>query len=85
MIIQEMLGVVSRSAVQQRRVLPTSPFRRIEAPPPSTAGYLVGGRVTHDGLGVGRIVDVDEAFITVDFGDGAVRQLRAGTRGLQRL
>jgi hypothetical protein len=46
---------------------------------------VVGGRVTHDRLGLGRIVDVDSEFITIDFGDGAVRRLRAGARGLQQL
>jgi hypothetical protein len=66
-------------------VLPTSPFRRDDTPPPSTDGFDVGGRVTHDRLGLGRIVDVDEEFITIDFGAGTVRRLRAGARGLQQL
>ena len=46
---------------------------------------LVGGRVTHDRLGMGKIVDVDSEFVTIDFGDGAVRRLRAGARGLHQL
>lgn len=76
---------VPRSAVQQRRTLPTSPFQRIATPPPSTDGFQIGGRVTHDRLGMGRIVEVDEEFVTVDFGSGATRRLRAGARGLQLL
>jgi hypothetical protein len=76
---------VHRSAVQQRRILPTSPFQRLDTSPPSTDGFVVGGRVTHDRLGLGRIVDVDPEFVTIDFGDGSVRRLRAGARGLYRL
>jgi len=71
--------------VQHRRVLPTSPFDRTEPPPPSTDGYLVGGRVTHDHLGMGRILAVGPEFITIDFGSGTVHTLRPETRGLQRL
>jgi hypothetical protein len=66
-------------------VLPTSPFQRFDTPPPTTDGYCVGGRVTHDRLGLGRIVAIDEQFLTVDFGCGSVRQLKAGTRGWQAL
>ncbi|MDQ1289031.1 MAG: hypothetical protein QG622_2597 [Actinomycetota bacterium] len=79
------MGFVNRAAVQPRRVLPTSPFKRSDSPPPSTDGYSVGGRVTHDRLGLGRIVAVDPQFLTVDFGCGMVRQLKAGTKGWQSL
>jgi hypothetical protein len=65
--------------------LPTSPFQRTDTTPPSTDGFLVGGRVTHDRLGMGKIVAVDPEFVTIDFGAGTVRQLRAGARGLDRL
>jgi len=41
--------------------------------------------VTHDRLGMGRIVEVDDEFVTVDFGSGGVRRLRAGARGFHRL
>jgi hypothetical protein len=71
--------------VQTRRVLPTSPFQRIDTAPPTTDGFLVGGRVTHDRFGMGKIVAVDAEFVTIDFGGGAVKQLRAGTKGLDRL
>jgi len=79
------LYTVHRSAVQTRKVLPTSPFRRLDAAPPTTDGFHVGGRVTHDRFGMGKIVSVDPDFVTIDFGDGAVKQLRAGARGLDRL
>jgi len=76
---------VHRSAVQTRKVLPTSPFTRIDTTPPTTDGFLVGGRVTHDRFGLGKIVAVDPEFITIDFGGGTVKQLRAGAKGLDRL
>jgi hypothetical protein len=34
---------------------------------------------------MGKIVAVDSEFVTIDFGGGAVKQLRAGARGLDRL
>lgn len=74
-----------RAAVQTRRVLPTSPFQRIETSPPTTDGFSVGGRVTHDRFGMGKIVAVDPEFVTIDFGGGTVKQMRAGARGLDRL
>ncbi|HEY6794903.1 MAG TPA: hypothetical protein VI248_09485 [Kineosporiaceae bacterium] len=76
---------MDQSVAQTRRVLVTSPFQRLETARPTTDGYLVGGRVTHDRFGVGRITAVDTEFVTVDFGGGAVRQFRAGSRGLSRL
>jgi hypothetical protein len=76
---------VHRSVVQTRRVLPTSPFQRIDSSPPTTDGFIVGGRVTHDRFGMGKIIAVDPDFVTIDFGGGAVKQLRAGARGLDRL
>ncbi len=34
---------------------------------------------------MGRVVKVDESFVTVDFGDKGVRQIPAGTAGLHLL
>ena len=76
---------VHRSAVQVRKVLPTSPFHRLDSAPPTTDGFSVGGRVTHDRFGMGKIIAVDPEFVTIDFGGGSVKQLRAGARGLDRL
>ena len=74
-----------RSVVQTRKVLPTSPFQRLDSSPPTTDGFSVGGRVTHERFGMGKIIAVDPEFVTIDFGDGSVRQMRAGARGLDRL
>jgi hypothetical protein len=52
---------------------------------PTTSGFCVGERVTHDRLGMGCVVAVDPGFITVDFGEGDVRRFPAGTPGLQPL
>ena len=75
---------VSRASTP-RRVLATSPFILTEAPIRSTKGFFVGDRVTHDRCGMGRIIAVDESFVTVRFGDGEVRKVPAGARGFQRL
>jgi hypothetical protein len=66
-------------------VLATSPFQRFDTPPATTDGYEIGGRITHDRLGLGRIVAIDDQFLTVDFGGGLSRQLKAGTKGWQSL
>lgn len=76
---------MTQSRTVVRRVLPTSPFQRTETPTPTTAGYRVGARITHDRYGLGRIVAVDEGFIFVKFSDGAARQFPAGVRGLIQL
>jgi len=70
----------SRSA-PRRRDLPTSPFRRIEPPPATTDGLAVGGRVTHDHFGLGRIVVLEPEFLHVDFGGTRPVRLRAGSPG----
>ena len=68
-----------------RRVLPTSPFIRPEVVVPSTSGFCVGDRVTHDRCGMGRIIAVDADFVTVEFAEGDIQQIPAGTRGFQPL
>ena len=67
------------------RVLPTSPFRREEVIPPSTAGFSEGDRVTLDSWGMGRVVEVTETAVVVDFGAAGIRRIPAGTRGFSRL
>jgi len=60
---------VSRTHVATRRVLPGSPFA--PAPPPIPAGehLAVDDRVTHDRLGLGRVVRIiDDVMVVVDFG-----------------
>jgi hypothetical protein len=67
------------------RVLPTSPFKREEVVPATTAGFEVGDRVTLDSLGMGRVTHVTLEAVTVDFGAGGVRRIAAGTKGFSRL
>ena len=67
------------------RVLPTSPFRREYEPPPSTAGFEVGDRVTLDSWGMGRVVEVTETVVIVDFGAAGHRRIPAGTKGFSKL
>ncbi|MFN8073903.1 MAG: hypothetical protein U0Q15_00615 [Kineosporiaceae bacterium] len=63
----------------------SSPFKREVVPPPSTADYQVGDRVTWDRGGMGRVVAVTEDHITVDFGTAGTRTFAAGASGLSRL
>lgn len=67
------------------RVLPTSPFVRKEYVAPSTADFSVGDRVTLDSWGMGKVVEVSEHFVLVDFGSAGLRRIPAGTRGFSRL
>lgn len=63
----------------------TSPFHRPPPEVPSTQDYTVGARVTYDGCGVGRVTAVTEDAVVVDFGNGDVRRLAAGTPGVSLL
>jgi len=76
---------VTRRPPSARRAPATSPFRRVEPVPATTAGYEVGARVTWDRCGMGKVIAVDADFITVDFGEAGIRQLPAGTSGLHPL
>ncbi len=67
------------------RVLSTSPFVREEVVPPSTAEFSVGDRVTLDSWGMGRVVEVTDADVVVDFGTAGHRRIPAGTKGFSRL
>jgi hypothetical protein len=50
-------------------VLTTSPFAAPEAAPVARAVLSTGDRVTHDRLGVGRVIRVlDDDRVVVDFG-----------------
>jgi hypothetical protein len=66
-------------------VLPTSPFVREEYVAPSTADFSVGDRVTLDSWGMGKVVEVTERDVLVDFGAAGLRRIPAGTRGFSRL
>ncbi len=53
------------------RHLASSPFR--PQPPIVVETYAVDDRVSHDKYGLGRVVVVEVAAVTVDFGSGSVR------------
>jgi preprotein translocase subunit YajC len=53
--------------------------------PPSTDGFAVGDRVTLDSWGMGRVVEVTEHDVVVDFGSAGVRRIPAGTKGFSLL
>ena len=78
-------GGVSPSARPPARHLPTSPFRREAATPPSTAGFAVGDRVTLDSWGMGRVTEVTEEYVVVDFGSAGLQRIPAGTKGFSLL
>lgn len=54
-----------------RRPLASSPFK--PQPELPIAEYAVDDRVSHDTYGLGRVVGVDAAAVTVDFGSQRVR------------
>jgi hypothetical protein len=54
-----------------RRHLASSPFK--PDPVPIIEEFAVGDMVSHDSYGMGRVVHVDLAAVTVDFGDRTVR------------
>ncbi len=70
-----------------RPPLATSPFSRPALPPPTIKGFSVGDRVTVDKFGMGRVTRVcpEQEFVCVDFGDGVIRHISAGTKGFSRL
>jgi hypothetical protein len=67
------------------RSLPTSPFVRADVEPPSTAEFAVGDRVTLDSWGMGRVTQVTDEAVIVDFGSAGLRRIPAGTKGFSRL
>jgi hypothetical protein len=54
-----------------RRHLASSPFQ--PDPEEVVEVYSVDDRVIHDRYGLGRVVSVEAAAVTVDFGDQSVR------------
>ncbi|HET7430288.1 MAG TPA: hypothetical protein VFJ89_02180 [Nocardioides sp.] len=54
-----------------RRHLPNSPFQA--EPEPEIEQYSLGDLVSHDSYGMGRVISVEAAAVTVDFGDRTVR------------
>jgi hypothetical protein len=67
------------------RTLTTSPFVREAYVAPSTADFHVGDRVTLDSKGMGRVVEVTDEYVVVDFGNGGRSCVPAGTKGFSKL
>jgi hypothetical protein len=53
--------------------------------PPSTEGFAVGDRVTLDTWGMGRVTEVTDHYLVVDFGSAGLRRIPAGTKGFSLL
>ena len=54
-----------------RRHLASSPFQ--PDPEPTIETYAVNDRVSHDAYGMGRVIQVEAAAVTVDFHSQTVR------------
>jgi hypothetical protein len=54
-----------------RRHLASSPFK--PAPEPTIETYELNDLVSHDSYGMGRVIQVESAAVTVDFGARTVR------------
>jgi hypothetical protein len=67
------------------RILSTSPFVREEYVAPTTADFHVGDRVTLDSRGLGRVVEVSEDYVVVDFRASGRGYVPVGTKGFSRL
>jgi hypothetical protein len=67
------------------RALTTSPFIREANVAPTTADFHVGDRVTLDSRGMGRVIEVTEEYVVVDFGTSGRGYVPAGTKGFSRL
>lgn len=59
------------SSAAPRRHLASSPFA--PDPEPVIEQYVLGDMVSHDAFGMGRVVNVESAAVTVDFGDRTAR------------
>jgi hypothetical protein len=67
------------------RALATSPFVRETYVAPTTTDFHVGDRVTLDSRGMGRVVEVTDDYVIVDFGTAGRGYVPAGTKGFSRL
>jgi hypothetical protein len=62
---------VMTKPVGPRRHLASSPFK--PDPEPTIEQYAVDDRVVHDAYGLGRVISVEAAAVTVDFSSQTVR------------
>jgi len=66
------LEVMKPARAPQRRPLPGSPFNTPAVVRPVKT-FALSDQVTHDRYGLGRVIEVDEAAVLVDFGDRTER------------
>jgi preprotein translocase subunit YajC len=52
---------------------------------PTTSDFHVGDRVTLDSQGMGRVIEVTDEYVVVDFGTGGRKCVPAGMKGFSRL
>jgi hypothetical protein len=57
----------------RRRHLATSPFK--PDPEPTIEQYAINDLVSHDSYGMGRVIQLEETAVTVDFRNQTVRVL----------
>lgn len=70
---RRILKEMNPARAENRRYLPTSPFKPPPPAPPAEQ-FAVEDQVTHDKYGLGRVVMVDdETAVVVDFGAQQVR------------
>ncbi len=67
------------------RQLATSPFIRAVPVVPTTADFSVGDLVTLDSRGMGRVVQVTDEYVVVDFKTGSPVFVLPATTGFSRL
>ena len=74
------------ASASSRRPLRGSPFAVPDAPDPRPSDYFtVGDRVTHDRMGMGRVLSVDDQYVCVDFGVGVIKQFPISNRSLDTI
>ena len=66
------------SPAAKRRHLASSPFK--PDPEPTIEQYALNDLVSHDSYGMGRVIDVEAAAVTVDFRSRTVRVLSPYSR-----
>jgi hypothetical protein len=76
----------SGASASSRRPLRSSPFAVPDAPAARPSDYFaVGDRVSHDRMGLGRVLSVDDEYVCVDFGVGVVKAFPISNRSLDTI
>ena len=76
----------SGASAPSRRPLRSSPFAVPDVPAARPSDYFtVGDRVSHDRMGLGRVLSVDDEYVCVDFGVGVVKAFPISNRSLDTI